>query len=271
MLACRDGICPWSRQGRPFESRHYPGLTACRGANEDIEGHLNPKLKIGLVAALVLCALGLWWGYSAEQARLLKEATATGATSARAIMYLGGLVATIIALALFVGYEVAHFFGERAERTFVESETEPDVPPPVLEEAEKIRKDGEPLDAIRILREYLQEHPTELRAMSRIAEIYNYDLKNHLAAALEYEELLKRKLPAEEWAWSALHLAKLYGRLNQQEKSIALLEKIDKEYGKTAAAGRARRALKGTTTADEIAQLEAEAEREEQGPQEESA
>ena len=79
--------------------------------------------------------------------------------------------------------------------------------------------------------------------MSRIAEIYRYDLKNDLAAALEYEELLKHKLPDDQWSWAALHLAKLYGRLNELEKSVALLERLDNDYGHTVAGRRAKKAL----------------------------
>jgi hypothetical protein len=79
--------------------------------------------------------------------------------------------------------------------------------------------------------------------MARIAEIYRYDLKNVLAAALEYEELLKHKLPDDQWAWSALHLAKLYGQLNEYEKSVALLEKLDASYAHTIAGRRAKKAL----------------------------
>ena len=190
----------------------------------------------------MLCALALSYGYSAAQARVPTQTT--GVSSARAVMYLGGLVATVILLGLLSAYEVARYFGERAERAFVEAEIEPELPIPEFEEAEQVRTDGEPLEAVRLLREYLQEHPTELRAMSRIAEIYNYDLKNYLAAALEYEEFLKHRMPAERWAWGAIHLAKLYGRLNQPEKAVALLERIDKRYGKTTAAARARRALR---------------------------
>jgi hypothetical protein len=221
---------------------------------------LNRPVKICVFAGLVLCAMALTYGYSAAQARVPTEAT--GVSSARAVMCLGGLVVTVVVLGVLCAYEVAHYFGERAERTFIEPEIEPELPVRELEEAERVRKQGEPLDAIRLLREYLQEHPTELRAMSRIAEIYNYDLKNYLAAALEYEEFLKHRMPAEQWAWAAVHLAKLYGRLNQHEKSVALLERLDKHYGKTAGGARARRALREARGEPQPEETEEEAEEE---------
>lgn len=207
------------------------------------EAPLKRTAKICIYAGLVLCAIALAYGYSAAQARVPAEAT--GASGAKAVMFLAGLVATVVVLGLLSAYEVAHYFGERAERTYLEAEAQQEQQAiPEFEEAERLRATGEPLDAIRLLREYLQEHPTKLRAMSYIAEIYNYDLRNYLAAALEYEEFLKHKMPREQWAWGALHLAKLYGRLNQPEKALPLLERIDKDCGKTTAAPRARRALR---------------------------
>src|SRR2546428_27628 len=66
----------------------------------------------------------------------------------------------------------------------------------------------------------------------------------HLAAALEYEEVLKQKLPPERWGWAAVHLCNLYtSKLNQSEKAIILLQRIVTEYGETAAAEKARKRL----------------------------
>ncbi len=223
---------------------------------------MNRTAKICVFAALALCAIILAFCYSAAQARVATQMT--GASSARAVMYLGLLVVTIVALGLFSAYELAQYFSERAGRTFVEPQNEPELPDPEFEEAERVRAAGEPLDAIRLLREYLQEHPAELRAMSRIAEIYNYDLKNYLAAALEYEDFLKHKMPAEQWASAALHLAKLYGRLNKPDEALALLERIDKDYGKTTAAVRARRALRQLRGEPEPAETEDSGEESEQ-------
>ena len=66
---------------------------------------------------------------------------------------------------------------------------------------------------------------------------------NPLAAALEYEEVLKQKLAPERWGWAAIHLCNLYLKLDQHDKSVALLRRIDSEYGETAAAEKARKRL----------------------------
>ena len=200
---------------------------------------MNRFVKAAIYAVLILCVVALASGFAVEYARVTHGVA--GASRSRMLGCLGGFVAALVALGLVCAYDVAHHFGWRFERWFLQG-GRPVVPGPELEEAQKLRARGQPLDAIRLLREYLTRNPGELHVMSRIAEIYNHDLENYLAAALEYEELLKHKLPDEEWGWAALHLAKLYGRLNQPEKSLALLERIDTEYGQTVAARRARRA-----------------------------
>jgi len=91
------------------------------------------------------------------------------------------------------------------------------------------------------MRDYLKKHPREQYVALRIAEIYEADLRNYLAAALEYEEVLKKRLPTERWGWAAIHLANLYsGKLNRTEEATALLRRIVDEYGQTAAAKKAR-------------------------------
>jgi tetratricopeptide (TPR) repeat protein len=178
--------------------------------------------------------------FSHEHGLVLRQAA--GASRPLMMTWFGLFLLSIIVLGVLCAYEIRKFFGSRAERWILEGRAH-SGPVPELQEAERVRASGEPLDAIRLLREYLQANPYELRAMARIAEIYRYDLKNDLAAALEYEELLKHKLPDDQWAWSALHLAKLYGRLSEYEKSVALLERLDTDYGHTIAGRRAKKAL----------------------------
>jgi tetratricopeptide (TPR) repeat protein len=187
--------------------------------------------------------------FSHEQALLLHHAA--GASRAKMIACFGLFLISVVGLGFLCFHGATRFLSGRAERWLLEGGSSTG-PVPELEEAERVRASGEPLDAIRLLREYLQINPYELRAMTRIAEIYRYDLKNDLAAALEYEELLKRKLPDDQWAWSALHLAKLYGRLNEYEKSVALLERLDSGYGHTIAGRRAKKALEQVRDPDSI-------------------
>ena len=99
------------------------------------------------------------------------------------------------------------------------------------------------MDAIRHLREYLKRNPREIHAAIRIAEIYEKDLGNNLAAALEYEEILRCKLTPDRWGWTAIHLCNLYFRLQQEAKALVLLQRIILEHGETPAAEKARKRL----------------------------
>lgn len=200
---------------------------------------MNRFVKVAIYAGLVLVVVALAYGFAVEHTHVTQNAP--GASRSKMMACLGGFIAALAALGVVVAYDVSHHLGWRFERWFLQG-GRPVDPTPELDEAQRLRTKGHALDAIRLLREFLEKNPGEFHVMSRIAEIYKDDLENHLAAALEYEELIKHKLPAEEWGWAALHLAKLYGRLNQPEKSVALLERIDTEYGQTVAARRARKA-----------------------------
>jgi len=143
---------------------------------------------------------------------------------------------------LMLAHDVSHFIGGRALKVLYNDEGE-GIADPEYEIAEQTWADGNHLEAIGLLRAYLAKNPKELHAALRIAEIYEKDLSNHLAAALEYEEVLKCKLKPERWGWAAIHLCNLYYKLNQPEKAVALLHRIDSEYGETAAAEKARKRL----------------------------
>ncbi len=200
---------------------------------------MNRFVKVTVYVVLILGVVTLACGFAVEYTRVTHNAA--GASRSQMMACFGGFLATLIALGLLIAYDVTQHFGWRFERWFLQG-GRPADPTPELEEAQRLRAKGQPLDAIRLLREVLEKNPGEFQVMSRIAEIYNHDMENYLAAALEYEELLKHKIPDEEWGWAALHLAKLYGRLDQPEKSMALLERIENEYGQTVAARRARKA-----------------------------
>jgi len=149
----------------------------------------------------------------------------------------------LIGLGLLVGRDVSGFLATRAEK-FVFNDDLVGVSDPEYDEAEETWRKGKYLEAIQLMRDFLKKNPREQYAALRIAEIYEKDLGNYLAAALEYEEVLKKKLPAERWGWAAVHLANLYsGKLNKPEPAEALLRRIIDEHGKTAAAKKARERL----------------------------
>ena len=161
---------------------------------------------------------------------------------------------TLIGLALLISQDIARYLAQRVDN-FIFNDNLEGVKDPEYEEAERVWSTGQHLDAIQLMRDYLKRHPREQYVALRIAEIYEADLRNYLAAALEYEEVLKKRLPAERWGWAAIHLANLYsGKLNKTEQATALLRRIVDEYGRTAAAKKARERLGLPEPVAEVAQ-----------------
>ena len=126
----------------------------------------------------------------------------------------------LVGLGLLVGRDVSAYLASRAEN-FVYNDNLVGVRDPQYDEAEEAWKRGQHLEAIQLMRDFLKKNPSEQYAALRIAEIYEKDLGNHLAAALEYEEVLKKRLPSERWGWAAIHLANLYsGKLNKAKHRL---------------------------------------------------
>jgi TolA-binding protein len=179
---------------------------------------------------------------SAPPAERTPSAGGAGAGYSRMVTRALGLLVSLIGLAILIGYDVSHFLAHRAHEAFFSSDGQP--VDPEYEKAEQLWNDGKYLEAVRAMREYLEKNPREQYVALRIAEIYESNLNNPLAAALEYEEVLKKKLPPERWGWAAIHLANIYsGKLDKSDKAIELLRRIDSEYGTTAAAKKARERL----------------------------
>ena len=239
---------------------------------------MNPKLKLGLYVVLggALLVLGLLF----SKALALKDETTTPATNAVAMATnlaakatnavastnpaaagedftqrksskrMGRLMAygvtgffVFVGLSVLIAHDVSRFIASRVD-DFIFNADLKGVKDPDYEEAEKTWAKGEYLDAIRMLRDYLNRHPREQYVSLRIAEIYEDNLGNHLAAALEYEEILKKRLPHERWGWAAIHLVNIYsGKLNRGAEAEQLLHRIVNEYGETAAAKKARERL----------------------------
>ena len=157
--------------------------------------------------------------------------------------YALSLFSAVIALGIVVAHDFSLFMAQRAHKLLHNEEGE-GIHSVAYDKAEEVWANGDHLEAIRLLREYLLKNPREVHVMARIAEIYEKDLANYLAAALEYEEFLNRKIPAERWAWAAIHLVNLYyGKLDKPTLGLALLWRIHREYGQTQAAEKARKRL----------------------------
>jgi TolA-binding protein len=158
------------------------------------------------------------------------------------IAYLAALIVAIIGLGLLIAHDATQIVGAMAVDTLLDDRGE-GMRDPEYEKAEEVWANGKFLEAIQMMRDFLKTNPREQYAALRIAEIYEKDLKNVVAAALEYEEVLKQKLPAERWGWAAIHLCNLYTKLKKQDQAMALLRRVADEYPKTAAAKKARSRL----------------------------
>lgn len=165
-----------------------------------------------------------------------------GAAYGRMIAYFGGFVLVAIILGLLVAHDISHYFGSRTV-DFLFTDAGMETKAPEYEQAEQLWANGDPLGAIQMLRDYYISHPRELFVPLRIAEIYEKDLNNNLAAALEYEQILQNKFERQRWAWAAIHLCNLYFKLNKNAEAVALLHRIHEEYGDTPAAEKARKRL----------------------------
>ncbi|MEP6663148.1 MAG: hypothetical protein ABJC04_05725 [Verrucomicrobiota bacterium] len=180
--------------------------------------------------------------------------TAGTSTPGRSAMigYLVAFFLFAILLGLLIAFDISQFFGNRSVEFLFNDEGEV-MKTPEYEEAEQEWNKGHHLEAIRMMREYLNRNPREQYVALRIAEIYEKDLKNFLAAALEYEDVLKHKLPDQRWGWAAIHLCNLYSKLGKTDQAVALLHRIVNEYGATPAAEKARKRLAMFESAGEAA------------------
>ncbi|MBM3882033.1 MAG: hypothetical protein FJ387_20320 [Verrucomicrobia bacterium] len=167
---------------------------------------------------------------------------ARGTTPSQLGLYAALTLGAVLLLALMLGQDLSHWVAQRAHRELFNEEGE-GVADPEYERAEQVWAQGDHLEAVRLFREYLSKRPRQIHVALRIAEIYENDLHNPLAAALEYEEILKHRLEAERWGWAAIHLCNLYYRLEQAPKADQVLRRIVREYGQTAAAKKARERL----------------------------
>ncbi len=230
--------------------------------------------KVKLICYLVLAIAGVRCGLNFVRAfsKATAAKPAAETTSAEAgqpapppakqgdkgkmMAYAAGLLAVVLCAALLIAFDFSGFFADRFEKLVFDEEGDGHRDPE-YEEAEKVWANGQHLEAIRLMREFLEAHPSEQYAALRIAEIYEKDLGNYLAAALEYEEILKKRLPAERWGRAAIHLANLYsGKLNRADDATALLRRITTEYPQTSAAKKAREHLGEPEPAPIIAQSE---------------
>jgi len=159
------------------------------------------------------------------------------------LAYLGLFLGCGIGLGIMAAKDLSTVFAQGAVDYVFNDEGEGQRNPD-YEAAEMEVTKGNVLEAVNMLRAYYGRRPREVYVALRIAELYETTLHNPLAAALEYEDVLKKKLPDERWGWAAIHLANLYsGKLDKPEQAVALLKRVIRGYPETGAAKKARERL----------------------------
>src|SRR5437016_5127762 len=208
-------------------------------------------LYVVLLAGVIIFGLKFRAGFhESVEVRSIDGSTNQAVATPSASRGVGGMMTyailgfgCLVVLALLTSRDITHFLAHRMEKFVFDEDLEGERNPE-YEEAEKIWANGKHLEAIQLMREYLQEHPREQYVALRIAEIYENDLGNYVAATLEYEEILKKNLPPERWGWAAIHLSNLYsGKLNRSAEATLLLRRIIVEHPGIAAARKARERL----------------------------
>lgn len=218
---------------------------------------MKPWMKPVLYGVLSLLAIWMAFGFyqnlriSNEEAgkRSVDTDTETagpvrsGGAQGRMMRYAFGFMGCAIALGFMISKDFSYWFATKGTETLMSDNVDPSHDPN-YDYAEQIALEGKHLEAIGLLREFLKRNPREIYAAIRIAEIYEKDLFNPLAAALEYEEVLKHKFSPERWGWAAIHLVNLYsGKLNKQAQAAGWLRRVEAEHPNTAAAKKARERL----------------------------
>ena len=177
------------------------------------------------------------------------DAPTTGSTPHVGRLYMHILAHTVgfgVALVV-IGLVAAHDFGHLLkfklgkEVSYVNDRAARNA---AYEHAEDVVLKGQTGEAIGLLKESVRQHPTHIHSILRIAELYDKELNDFKNAAQYYEELLKQKLPAEQWGWVAIRLANIYsGKLGRPDAAITLIKRLVATHPQTQAAAKARRRL----------------------------
>lgn len=153
-------------------------------------------------------------------------------------------VLSVIGVGILAAMDLSAFFGQKAVDLLYNDDAPP-LKSEMYEEGETLWNKGDYLGAIETFREYYKKHPREVHALRRIAEIYEGDLKNYVAAAMEYESILQLKLPSHRWAWTALHLHNLYVKhLDRKDDAIELLKQVVTDHPDTPGGEKAAQRLR---------------------------
>jgi hypothetical protein len=201
-------------------------------------------MRIALKIILyVLLMASLWWllpQIAASFNRATEAASADEAARGYALFAIYLVVGA--ALASVVAWDVSRLLGEFAGSLFVGGGRLPNITP-VLWKADRLRTQGRPQAAVDVLREHLKAHPRQWFPAVRIAELYQQSLNDPSSAALEYEEILKQRLPRSARAEIMLRLASCQLLLRSPEQSATTMREVIHKFPKSPAAAKAQRRL----------------------------
>lgn len=210
---------------------------------DDRHHGVNTK-QIALRVSAYVALLGTLYFLSRRVGRAYEHITTdhvAGSASSVFLYFLGFLLVGGL-LAVLAAWDISRLLGAVTEEAVLGGGSLPENEPRLLE-ADRLRKEGEPLEAVRVLREHLTEKPRDWQTNVRIAEVYTHDLRNPLAAALEYEQLLQRRLPRGARAWLMVRLADNYLLLRRGDEAVELFEQVTNKFPRTPAAKKAARRL----------------------------
>jgi tetratricopeptide (TPR) repeat protein len=202
------------------------------------------RLLILKLAAYGALLVGLWAvgrGFGRAYSAMSGGSAAEGS---HFVLWLLAYVALGVTLGLLAAWDFSTFLGSASERFVLGTGARGMRFDPRLKQAEALVSKQEPLEAIRLLREYLADKPRDWHAAIRIAEIYQGPLNNPLAAVLEYEALLQHgRLPRAARPWILLRLGNGFLFLGRADAATQWFEEILRKYPRSAAAEKAQRRL----------------------------
>src|SRR6266446_5220167 len=112
---------------------------------------MSSRVKIILYASLILCAIVFAACFSHENTRVLNGVA--NASKSSMMGYGVGFFCVVVALGLIGAYDIVHLVGDKTEELLLTDAEEESHDPEYLQ-AEQVRADGDPLEAIRLLRDY---------------------------------------------------------------------------------------------------------------------
>lgn len=233
MMDDGDGLGRTAR----VRSNRTTNATPATGTNQTTTTN-RPTAKPLIIAPEVLAP-----GEDAEETATNRTNRRVGRNYFRLLGYTIGFAAALLVLGLIAAQDFGHLLKFRLgkEVSYVDARFERNAQ---YERAEHLALKGDHAGAIRLLQAIVAKHPGHTHSVLRIAELYDKELQDYPRAALHYEEVLKLKLPPEQWGWAAIRLSNIYsGKLQQPKAALALIHRLAAEHPGTAAGAKALKRL----------------------------